>query len=317
MTERRRNVAGSIHARLLAGAQSRNEDFNLTLQRYAAERFLYRLGASRHRKRFVLKGATLFALWGGAPYRATRDLDLAGFAEDDTKTIVEIVREIVAVRCDEDALLFRESTVRTERIRPRSVYRGFRVKLQAALGTAKIDLQLDIGLGDAIEPPPHDVDFPVLLDGPPPHIRVYSREAVIAEKTHAMVVLGVVNSRFKDFHDVYMLANRFSFDGRSLSRAITATFERRKTPIQEPRPEALGSDFYADAQRASAWRRYLTRDSLERAPSDFVGIGKRLRDFLAPPWRALVNGSEFARVWRSPGPWRTRPRSPSTARGPR
>lgn len=312
MTGRRRNVAASIHARLLKAAQVRSEDFNLTLQRFAAERFLYRLGASRHRERFVLKGATLFALWGGAPYRATRDLDLAGFAEDDAKTIVAIVREIVAVRCDEDGLLFQESTVRTERIRPGSVYRGFRVKLKAALGTAKVNLQLDIGLGDAIEPPPHDVDFPALLDGPPPRIRVYSREAVIAEKTHAMVVLGVVNSRFKDFHDVYMLASRFSFEGRSLSRAIAATFERRKTQIQEPRPAAMGSDFFADAERALAWKRYLARDSLERAPRDFVGIGKRLRAFLAPPWKALVNGSEFARVWRSKGPWRTRPKSPSS-----
>lgn len=314
MTGGRRNVAGSIHARLLAGAQLRDEDFNLTLQRYAAERFLYRLGASRHRERFVLKGATLFALWGGAPYRATRDLDLAGFADDDAKTIVAIVREIVALRCDEDGLLFQESTVRTERIRRRSDYRGFRVKLQVALGTARISLQLDIGLGDAIEPRPLDVDFPVLLDGPPPRIRVYPREAVVAEKLHAMITLGEVNSRFKDFHDVYMLASRFSFVGRSLSRAIAATFERRKTPVQEPRPAVFDSDYYADEERASAWKRYLIRDSLERAPVDFVGIGKRLRSFLGPPWKALVDGSEFAGVWRTKGPWRTRPKSPSTVR---
>lgn len=218
------------------------------------------------------------------------------------------------VRCDEDGLLFQASTVRSERIRQWSDYRGFRVRLQAALGTAKINLQLDIGLGDAIEPSPHDVDFPVLLDGPPPRIRDYPREAVIAEKLHAMIALGEVNTRFKDFHDVYMLASRFSFDGRSLSRAIAATFERRKTPIQEPRPAALGSEYYADAERALAWRRYLARDSLERALADFVGVGRRLRAILAPPWKALVNGGEFARPWRAKGPWRTRPKSPPSVR---
>ncbi len=314
MTGRRRNVAASIHARLLTAAQLRNEDFNLTLQRFAAERFLYRLGASRHRERFVLKGATLFALWGGAPYRGTRDLDLAGFAEDDARTIVAIVREIASVRCDEDGLLFQESTVRTERIRRTSDYRGFRVKLQVALGTAKINLQLDIGLGDAIEPPPIEVDFPVLLDGPPPRIRVYPREAVIAEKLHAMIALGEVNSRFKDFHDVYMLASRFPFDGRSLSRAITATFERRKTSIQDSRPAVLDPDFYADAERATAWKRYMTRDSLERADDDFIVVGKRLRAFLGPPWMALLKGTEFIRAWRPKGPWRIHPKSPTTLR---
>jgi hypothetical protein len=183
-----------VHARLLAGAEARGENFNVSLQRYVAERFLYRLGASRYRERFVLKGARLFPVWGGSLYRATRDLDLAGYAADDSRSLVAIMQEICAVSCPEDGLAFQSGTVRAEPIRDLSEYRGFRVKVEALLGTARLTLQIDIGLGDAIEPPARDEDYPVLLDGPAPRIRAYPREAVIAEKLHAMVVFGAANS---------------------------------------------------------------------------------------------------------------------------
>jgi type I restriction enzyme R subunit len=160
-----RNFAASIHARLLNGAQERREDFNLTLQRYAAERFLYRLGASRHREQFVLKGAMLFPLWGGSLYRATRDLDLTGYAKDDARTLVAIMQEICAVSCLGDGLVFQAATLRAEPIRDRNEYHGFRVKLEVLLGSARINLQIDVGFGNAIEPPAQDEEYPVLLNG--------------------------------------------------------------------------------------------------------------------------------------------------------
>jgi predicted nucleotidyltransferase component of viral defense system len=296
-------VAASIHARLLAVAQERREDFNLTLQRYAAERFLYRLGASEHREHFILKGATLLALWRGSPYRATKDLDLAGYTDDDPLELVAIMREICAIASAGDGLAFQASSVRADRIRNRSEYRGSRVKIEALLGTARINLQIDVGLGDAVEPPAEVATLPVLLDGPAPRIRAYPREAVIAEKFHAMVDLGATNSRFKDFHDIFELASRFSFEGSLLTRSLAATFQRRRTPVQDDRPIALRSDFYADPKRAAEWQRYLTRIAATGVPPDFDAVGELVRSFLGPLWSALAAGREVAGIWTRAGKW--------------
>lgn len=303
MNEVRRNVAQSVHARLFNGARQRREDFNLTLQRYAAERFLYRLGASRHREQFVLKGAMLFALWGKSLYRATRDLDLTGYTKDDAQSLVAIMKEICAVACPADGLVFQASSVRAEPIRDKGEYRGLRVKLQVLLGTGRIGLQIDVGLGDVIEPPAREEEYPVLLDGPAPRIRAYPREAAVAEKAHAMVVHGVRNSRYKDFYDVFVLATHFRFPGAALARAIASTFEQRATSISGASPVAFTAGFYAEAARGAEWRRYLSRTGLRGAPADFAAVGERISAFLGLPWRALAEGRAFSSAWPPAGPW--------------
>lgn len=296
------NIAASVHARLLAGAQQRREDFNLTLQRYIAERFLYRLGASEHREQFVLKGAMLFALWGASFYRATKDVDLTGYTEYDPRNLSEMMQTICAVACPEDGLDFITSGIRSEPIRDKSEYHGFRVKLPARLGTAKLTLQVDVGLGDVIDPPAQAEKYPVLVAGPVPVIRVYPREAVIAEKLHAMVVLGTANSRFKDFYDVFILATHFQFSGPVLSRAIAATFARRGLVIDDAQPVALTAAFYANPRFAAEWRQYLSRNALSGAPTDFVIVGERLQAFLGPLWHSLSVMTPPT-MWRAGGPW--------------
>lgn len=300
MRERRRNVAASIHARLLRLATLRREDFNLILQRYAAERFLYRLGISRHREGFVLKGAMLFHLWGGAPYRSTRDLDFAGYLPDDLVAVASMVAEICEVACAEDGVRFHVSAMRVDRIRSRGAYRGLRVRTESRLGTARVPLQIDIGLGDVVEPRAESVLYPALLDGPTPSIRVYPREAVIAEKLHAMVEFGEVNTRFKDFHDLFELTERFSFDGETLARSIAATFRQRRTAISARLPDALARSYYVDARRSSEWRRYVSRNAPTRELSRFITIGRRIRSFLVAPWRSIATRRRFAAFW-SPG----------------
>lgn len=303
MKEHPKNVAASVSARLLEGAKNRQEDFSLTLQRYAAERFLYRLGASEHRNEFVLKGAMLFALWGGSLYRATRDLDLTGYTDDDVKKLVPIIQRICTVPCSEDGLAFLPDTVRAEPIRDESEYHGYRIRLLATLDTARVSLQIDIGFGNAIHPAAQDLEYPTLLDTPRPNIRAYPREASIAEKFHAMVVLGAINSRYKDFYDVYVLAKHFDFGGADLARAIAATFERRRTPIPDAQPEALTSAFYANAKRVAEWRRYLDRNDLPGVPRDFAAVGQAAQAFLSPVWNALATGRAFGEIWPKAGPW--------------
>jgi hypothetical protein len=138
---------------------------------------------------------------------------------------------------------------------------------------------------------------------PAPRIRAYPHEAVVAEKFHAMAVLGEINSRFKDFYDIYALASQFAFDGDRVARAIGATFDRRHTPIGATVPVALTPRFYADDRRAEQWRAYLTRNQLPGAPADLAAAGELIQAFLEPPWRALTTGDPFSDVWSPMGPW--------------
>jgi len=298
-----RNLAASIHRRLLNGAHERGEDPQFVLQRYAAERFLYRLGESQHREQFVLKGAMLFALRGGSAYRPTRDLDFTGYGSDEIEAVLDRIKDICSVVAPDDGMHFDATTLRAEPIREEVEYGGLRVVFAARLGSAQVRMQVDIGFGNAIEPPATDADYPTLLDAPAPHIRAYPNEAVVAEKLHAMVVLGERNSRYKDFYDLHVLARQFSFYGATLARSIAATFDRRRTPIDTALPAALAPRFFADAARAEQWRAYLTRNVLPGAPADFGSVGERIQAFLGPPWSALAGGRPFFDTWPPAGPW--------------
>ena len=299
-----RNVGASVRARLRQRSRETNEDFQFLLQRYAAERFLHRLGESPHRERLVLKGAMLLALWGEAIYRPTRDLDFTGYGsslEDDVRTVI---REICAVPVVDDGIAFDGEAIRIEPTRDQDEYDGLRARFEATLEDAQIPIQVDVGFGNAIEPPPTDEHYPVLLDAPRPHIRAYPRESVVAEKLHAMVVFGERNSRYKDFYDVYALAQQFEFDGERLVRAISATFERRHTPFTQRLPVALTPRFYADTARAQGWAGYRNRNDLPGAPSDFDVVGDRIREFLVEPWETTARGVAFTGAWPAAGPWR-------------
>lgn len=298
-----KDVAASIRGRLLASSRETGEDFQFLLQRYASERFLYRLGVSPHRGRYVLKGAMLFALWGGSLYRATRDLDFTGYGSSESDAVIAAVREICTLPVADDGLAFEAATVVAEPIRETAEYHGLRVRFAAKLAGARIPMQIDIGFGNAIEPAATEADYPTLLDMPAPRIRAYPHEAVVAEKFHAMAVLGEINSRYKDFYDVYALASQFDFDGERITRAIAATFDRRRTPIGVALPAALTPRFYADDRRAAQWRAYLTRNRLPGAPADLTSAGELIRAFLEPPWHALAAGRSFSDRWPPAGPW--------------
>jgi hypothetical protein len=297
------NVVASVRDRLLNRSRQTGEDFQFLLQRYAAERLLYRLGQSAHRARFVLKGAMLFALWGGSVYRPTRDLDFTGYCNSDADAVIAAIKEVCAVSVPDDGLVFDTATVTAEPIRDEAEYGGLRVRLRALLGNARIEMQIDIGFGNAIEPGADDVQYPTLLDAPAPNIRAYPREAVVAEKLHTLVVLGERTSRIKDLYDLYSLAAQFPFDGAKLTRAIAATFERRKTTIGSTLPAGLTTRFFADDGRATQWRAYLDRNKLPGAPRNFALAGERIQAFLGPVWSALAAVDKFTDTWRPSGPW--------------
>ncbi len=301
MTRRPTDIGASVSHRLLQRARARGEDYQLTLQRYAVERLLFRLSKSSDRGRFILKGAMLYIVWGEEIYRPTRDLDLLGYGPDAAEPMAAAFRSLCAIPGPDDGLVFDPDSVRAEEIRESAEYGGVRVGLEAHLSKMRIHLRVDIGFGDVIVPGPKNATFPVLLDGPPPQIRIYSRESVVAEKLHAAAVLGEANTRLKDFYDFFTFSTLFPFEGSMLTQAIKATFVRRQTPLPEILP--LSAVFFSDEIRASRWRAYLSKNGLNTAPQDFIAIGEAVQEFLAPPYGALVAGKEFLATWRPRGPW--------------
>ena len=255
MPDRPRNVGASVRQRLLNLAHARGQPMELLLTRYALERLLHRLSLSPHRERFVLKGAMLLATWFDEPHRATRDVDLLGFGDAADDALLETFREIMAVEVD-DGVTFDLEGLRIEAIREEVEYGGSRLRTTAALAGARIPITVDIGFGDAVEPGVEDIDLPVLLDMPSPYLRAYPPETVIAEKFHAMVVLGRANSRMKDYYDVWMLLGSFDFEPRRMRRAIEATFARRKTEIPTSVPDGLSDSFCADAGKRRQWEAF-------------------------------------------------------------
>jgi predicted nucleotidyltransferase component of viral defense system len=260
------NRAASVHARLLARAKERGEDFNLVLTRYAVERFLYRLSISTAREQFLLKGALLFDLWFDVPHRPTRDADFLGPGQSDATALAETIRSVCALDID-DGMSYDSSTMAIEEIREETNYGGLRVKLLAFLGNARSSLQLDVGYGDAVTPGPMDADYPTLLDDfPAPKLRVYPRETVAAEKLEAIVGLGIANSRMKDYFDLRALAREGALDARVLVTAIAATFQRRGTALRAAVPLGLTEAFATDPQKRAQWKGFLARNRIE-APS--------------------------------------------------
>jgi hypothetical protein len=302
----------SIRRRLRNELRARGEDVTLGLQRYAVERFLYRLGQSPHRQRFVLKGATLFAIWGTA-YRPTRDIDFTGYGSADQADVLRDVREICETPDAVDQLAFDVENITVEPIRDGSEYDGLRIKIRARLGDSDIPVQIDVGFGNAIVPGPEETEYRTILGDPPPRILAYPRESVVAEKLNAMVTLGERNSRYKDFYDLYSMANSFPFDKDTLVRAVRATFERRATRIDQALPAPLAAPFYASADRITQWRAYVTRNGLDGAPTDFPQVGEVISRFLQPVWSGLFANAEEQGDWQPGGPWQMHGRLGETA----
>jgi hypothetical protein len=302
-----RDVAASVKQRLLNLARERGEDFNFLLTRYGVERLLYRLDQSKHAEEFVLKGAMLFHLGPDPlPHRPTRDVDLLGKGSPEPARLVEVFREVCAVKVVDDGLVFDEKSVRGARIREEQEYEGVRMHLQARMGPARVPVQVDVGFGDALTSSPKRRPLAVLLDFPAPRLLTCPWETVIAEKFEALVDLGMATSRMKDLFDLAHLSATLALDGAVLARAIEATFKRRKTPLPAEAPVGLSPAFGSDAAKQMQWRAFVRRlrsgggqetDSLD-------AVIRKLREFLMPPVEALVHKGSFKRKWPPGGPWR-------------
>jgi len=302
--------AASVLARLLNRSRSTGENYNLLLSRFVIERLLFRLSVSPHAGSFVLKGALLFALWYDSPHRPTKDADLLGFGADDADTLRATFNAVCAIDAD-DGVRYDTANMKIAPIREDNVYGGTRLSLLAFVGSARLPVQVDIGFGDAITPAPELVNYPTLLDGmDAPRLRAYPVYTVIAEKFHAMVELGINNSRMKDFFDLAVIARTSTLDGSILVEALRATFARRGTALPPTTPIALTPEFANDPAKARQWNAFLSKAKLK--DSDLPEIVATLHDFLWPAVQAGASGHPFAlswmptfKVWRSTPPFLT------------
>ena len=291
------NLGASVLARLLNLAKQRGDDYNLLLNRFALERLLCRVAASAHADRFLLKGALLFSLWYDQPHRPTRDADLLGFGPDNAETLIATFRDIAAIDLD-DGIIFDPESVRADVIREDNRYGGLRVRLASRIANARCALQIDVGFGDAVTPEPQTVVFPVFLeDMSAPTLKVYPVYTVIAEKFHAMAVLGLANTRMKDFFDIAVIAQRTDLDGATLARAIGATFARRGTPLPTELPVALSHGFGDDEAKQLQWRAFVRKSRL--SAGTLPETVRLLHTLLWPATQVAASDSNATARWQA------------------
>jgi len=297
-----KNIAASIRQRLLIKARETGRPFSELLQYFAMERFLYRLSKSRFADNFVLKGALMLTVWEAPLTRPTMDIDLLGRIENSIDTITKVTMEICQQEVEPDGIVFDGTNIDAERIAENADYEGIRVRFRGSLDTARIVMQLDIGFGDIVIPLAEPTNYPTLLDLPAPRLRGYSRESTIAEKFEAMVKLGIVNSRMKDFFDIWLMSRQFDFEGPLLAEAISKTFSTRGTNIQSE-PIALTDSFAKDTAKAGQWRGFVRKNRLVDVPQNLAEVVSAIAAFLKPIAKELAVGRVLEATWKAPGPW--------------
>jgi hypothetical protein len=296
-----RDLGASVRQRLLNQSRTAGRPFQELLQYFAMERFLYRLAKSPFADRFVLKGALLLTAWRAPLSRPTMDIDLAGRSSNELDHIRSLVGEVCVVTTEPDGIEFNPASIEVSRIKEDADYEGVRVRFHGTLAKARIPMQIDIGFGDVIVPHPFAIEYPTLLEFPPPVLMAYPKETVVAEKLEALTVLGLLNSRIKDYYDLALLARMYAFDGNLLAKAIRSTFQHRGTAI-DVAPVGLSAAYSSDPARAVQWKAFVRRSRFH-SESGLEEIVEQVRRFAAAPLSAIAKKDPFNLQWNPGGPW--------------
>lgn len=299
-----KNLEASIRARLQNEAKETNRSFSEILQYYGMERFLYRFSRSKYADKFILKGALMFTVWQIPERRTTLDIDFLARYDNQTATIEKVIKDVCSVPVIPDGLVFDAKTVRGQKTKEDMEYEGVRVKFIGLLERSRIPMQIDVGFGDVIYPKPNVIDYPVILDFPKPHLKGYPPESVVSEKFEAMVKLGLLNSRMKDFYDIWLMMRQFDFNGLQLTEALKKTFERRKTPLPQNTPLFAEEIYDEKSDRQTLWRAFLKKGEIKHAPEKLSTTAREIEKFLVRPIDAIRKDYKFNEIWKAPGPWK-------------
>lgn len=299
-----KNIEASIKAQLQNKAKEANRPFAEVLQYYNIERFLYRFSKSKYADKFVLKGALLFTVWQILERRTTLDIDFLGRFDNQVAAIESVIKGVCNIPVDPDGLKFDSSTVRGRIIKEDADYEGVRVKFTGFLDRARIPMQIDVGFGDIIHPKIRAINYPVILDFPKPHLNGYPRESVISEKFEAMIKLGLLNSRMKDFYDIWLMMRQFEFKGTNIVEAIKKTFKHRKTDIPQNKPLFADEIYDMKSDRQTLWSAFLRKGDIQHAPDTLSVTAEEVETFLIEPIIAINGEVKFNKTWKSPRGWK-------------
>jgi len=276
-----KNMGASVRQRLLNYAKANGRPFAEVLQYYAMERFLYRLSMSPHVEAFTLKGALLLTAWQAPISRPTMDIDLLGRTDNAVEAIVALMREISQAEVTDDGIVFDPSSFAGEVIREDADYAGVRTTFVGRVDSARVHMQIDIGFGDVMTPGPETLTYPTILDFPAPTLSGYSRETVVAEKLQALVQLRMLNTRMKDYFDLWLLTRQPELSREVLVEAIKRTFANRGMELDLD-PIGLSSAFGNDPAKQMQWSAFVKRSRLTEAPAKLSEVVEELRLFFAP-----------------------------------
>ena len=300
-----RDIAASVRGQLQNRAKQTGRPLQELLQYFAMERFLYRLSKSEHGSRFVLKGALMFRVWNAAQSRATRDIDFLARADNEVESITQMFKTVCDQDVTPDGVLFHGDTVQGIAIKEDADYSGVRVTFKATIQNAQLPMQIDVGFGDVVNPAPTIIEYPAMLDFEPARLAGYPPETVIAEKFEAMVKLGQLNSRMKDFYDILILSRQFEFDGPSLATAIQATFQNRGTAIRTD-ASLFSGELANDKSKQLQWTAFIRKSRIEGVPPAFPKVVSELVRFLLPVTQLIEGVGRAAIAWQPDRGWQER-----------
>jgi len=298
------NIQASVRALLQNKAKETNRPFAEVLQYYGMERFLYRFSRSEYVDKFILKGALLFTVWQIPERRTTLDIDFLARYDKQVASIEAVMRDVCDVSVDPDGLVFDSKNVEGRKIKEDADYEGVRVKFLGFLERSRIPMQIDVGFGDIVYPKTKVVDYPVILDFPKPHLKGYPPEGVISEKFEAMVKLGLLNSRMKDFYDIWLMMRQFDFSGSNLAEALKRTFKHRKTDPPKAQPLFAEEIYNEKSDRQTLWKAFLKKGDIKHVPEKLSTTAREIEKFLIKPLDAINKGNRFNEEWKAPGPWK-------------
>ena len=288
----------SVKARLKNFAIKSGCTFQEALTYYGLERTIYRISISEYADNFVLKGGIfLYALFGRNYERATTDVDLLAQRISNGSEEMKSVFQKIFSRDVDDALVFDVDSITVEDITEFKEYHGLHVSFVGYLDRTKIPISIDIGFGDVIYPETVKMDFPVILDMESPRVNAYSLETSIAEKMEAIIHNGYLNSRYKDFYDIYVLSKKYVFSYAELRNAVIQTFENRKTPMTMD-SAAVSDEFLNDPVHQTRWKSFLKKKKalIQVSMSDAM-------DWIKAFVRPLFEGTEKTRWNPEKGNW--------------
>lgn len=296
----RKNIVASVLAKLRNASKSSGALFQQVLQQYAMERFLYRISKSKHAQTVVLKGALLLKTIGIPNARPTMDIDMLRTGKADQASLLSLVKDCATLDVAADGLDFIADSAVAEEIAKESEYKGTRILMDARMDNVRLKIQIDFGVGDVMVPGPRMIEYPVFLGGDTIELLAYPVESAIAEKLQAMVALGNANSRMKDFYDVWICSTHLDLNGKTLLKAIDATFKNRQTPVPVEEFEAFSPDFVR-AHRLQ-WNAFVNKMGEEHLADSFGKVVQDLIVFAMPALRSLTSGT-LTQKWKAGMGW--------------